>query len=72
MLVGTRLKKPLRPRIKFINSEIQGASLVVSPAPSISSLETFRGKPVEELTQEGSYLLFFWATWCGPCKGRIA
>jgi cytochrome c biogenesis protein CcmG/thiol:disulfide interchange protein DsbE len=50
---------------------LPGPPKVGSPAPSISSLETFRGKPTEELTQEGPYLLFFWATWCGPCKAVL-
>ena len=35
MLVGTRLEKPLRPRIKFINSEIQGASLQAATRESL-------------------------------------
>ncbi len=51
--------------------DLPGAPQVGSPAPAIGSLETFRGQPVGELTQQGPYLLFFWATWCVPCKAAL-
>jgi len=51
--------------------DLPGPPKVGSPAPPIDELELYRGKPLAELTKNGPYMLFFWATWCGPCKAAL-
>ena len=42
-----------------------------SVAPQLEKLKAYRGPPPAEITRSGPYLLFFWATWCTPCKAAI-
>jgi thiol-disulfide isomerase/thioredoxin len=50
---------------------LPGPPKVGSPAPALRDLETYRGVVPVELSSGGPYFLFFWATWCAPCKAAL-
>jgi thiol-disulfide isomerase/thioredoxin len=50
--------------------ELPGPPRVGSAAPALD-LKSYRGTPPTSLAGHGTHLLFFWATWCAPCKASL-
>lgn len=42
-----------------------------SPAPALEVKKWYKGTPVKELAKDKTYVVEFWATWCGPCITSI-
>ena len=51
--------------------ELPGPPKAGSPAPALRKVEAYRGTVPEDVARGGPYLLFFWATWCAPCKAAL-
>ncbi len=50
---------------------VAGDLSVGDAAPKLAVKEFVKGDPIAQLEKGKTYVVEFWATWCGPCRTSI-